>query len=253
MKDSFVASASVRPEPTIREALERAEMWLSTHPEGKAMAEVCRAALSSPISEEEPYNFSEAHMFGPVEDGPPSPRFSERMGRLKSTAPIDVRDDFEDWAIGQSFNMEINEDEERTSHNNAFYAIDATNSAFIGWKAALAHANPASDFADWRSVLADMIKAMRKYEMDVDSPAPNHHRQLMGRAEALLAVSKPELRRLNFVRETFAYYISSAENGLCRVPCRVADDMLQSYKALENRLSSLADATPSNPPSPEAP
>jgi hypothetical protein len=80
----------------------------------------------------------------------------ERLDRPKTTAPIDVRDDFEDWAIGQNYNMEINEDEERTSDNNAFYAIDATNSAFIGWKAALEHANPASDFADWRSVLAEI-------------------------------------------------------------------------------------------------
>jgi hypothetical protein len=31
--------------PTIREALERAEWWLSSHQEGRAMAEVCRAAL----------------------------------------------------------------------------------------------------------------------------------------------------------------------------------------------------------------
>ncbi|MGY6251138.1 hypothetical protein ACXIUS_26960 [Bosea thiooxidans] len=55
--------------------------------------------------------------------------------------------------------------------------------------------------------------------------------------------------RPNFVRETFAYYTASAENGLCKVPRRVADDMLQSYKALEDRVSVLADAT-SNPSSP---
>lgn len=48
--------------------------------------------------------------------------------------------------------------------------------------------------------------------------------------------------RHNFVRETFAYHIASAENGLCKVPRRVADDMLQSYIAMENRLSELADA-----------
>jgi hypothetical protein len=54
--------------------------------------------------------------------------------------------------------------------------------------------------------------------------------------------------RHNFVRETFAYHIASAENGLCKVPRRVADDMLQSYIAMENRLSELADANTNSEP-----
>lgn len=46
-KAEEVVKMTVPPVPTIREALERAEWWLSTHPQGKVMADVCRAALAA--------------------------------------------------------------------------------------------------------------------------------------------------------------------------------------------------------------
>ncbi len=46
--------------------------------------------------------------------------------------------------------------------------------------------------------------------------------------------------KCNCVRETFAYYLAEAENGLCKIPRRAADDLLQSYVAMEAIVAALA-------------
>lgn len=47
---------------------------------------------------------------------------------------------------------------------------------------------------EWRSVLSEMVDAMRRYEMDVagECDAPLRHRRMMHRAEQLLGIGVQE-------------------------------------------------------------
>ena len=46
--------------------------------------------------------------------------------------------------------------------------------------------------AEFLEVMRELVSAMRKYEMDVDEPAPFKHRNMVRRAEAMLTASKGE-------------------------------------------------------------
>ena len=45
---------------------------------------------------------------------------------------------------------------------------------------------------EFLEVMRELVSAMRKYEMDVDEPAPFKHRNMVRRAEAMLTASKGE-------------------------------------------------------------
>jgi len=48
-----------------------------------------------------------------------------------------------------------------------------------------------------------------------------------------------KLKAQNVVKETFEYYLSEAENGWCKIPRRVADDMSLGYASLMTRIEEL--------------